>query len=85
MRQGVLGRPAGGEPGLWLVGWLWALGCGVLSAVMTRPDGDDAYFVNLAEWVADRGDFPLLDTMLSDEALPALAGHAIRRSTASKG
>lgn len=64
------------EPGLWLVGWFWALACGVLAAVMARPDGDDAYFVNLAEWVADRGTFPLRDTMLSDQQFPALGSHS---------
>jgi hypothetical protein len=69
----VRGEP--GEPGLWLTGWLWALACGVLSAVTARPDGDDAYFINLAQWVADRGDFPLRDTMLGDEVFPALEGH----------
>jgi hypothetical protein len=71
--RGVRGEP--GEPGLWLTGWLWALACGVLSAVTARPDGDDAYFINLAQWVADRGDFPLRDTMLGDEVFPALEGH----------
>ena len=77
----VPGRPSTGEPGehgepgLWLTGWFWALACGVLSAVTARPDGDDAYFINLAQWVADRGDFPMRDTMLGDEVFPALEGH----------
>lgn len=68
------GRP--GEAGLWLVAWFWALACAVLTAVTARPDGDDAYFVNLAEWVADRGTFPTRDTMLADEAFPALKSHS---------
>ncbi|GAA2154766.1 hypothetical protein FHX52_1551 [Humibacillus xanthopallidus] len=63
------------EPVLWVTGWLWALACGALSALTAKPDGDDAYFVNLAQWVSDRGDFPRRDTMLSDEVLPAITGH----------
>lgn len=63
-------------PGLWLTGWFWALACGGLSMVLARPDGDDAYFVNLSQWVADRGTFPLRDTMISDEAFPAPASHS---------
>lgn len=64
------------EAGLWLTTWFWALACAVLASVSARPDGDDAYFVNLAQWVADRGSFPTRDTMLSDQAFPALSSHS---------
>ena len=64
------------ESGLWLTTWFWALACAVLASVSARPDGDDAYFVNLAQYVADRGDFPTRDTMLSDQQFPALSSHS---------
>ncbi len=73
-RPEPIGAPEA-APGLWLTGWSWALVCGVLSSVLARPDGDDAYFVNLSEWVADRGTFPLRDTMISDQVFPAPASH----------
>ncbi|MEW1955056.1 DUF6077 domain-containing protein [Terrabacter sp. NPDC080008] len=69
------GPSAGGDSLLWLTGWFWALACGVISAIGVRHDGDDAYFVNLAQWVSQRGDFPMRETMLTDEVLPALDGH----------
>jgi hypothetical protein len=65
-----------GDTALWLTAWGWGLVCAVVSALSARPDGDDAYFLNLTEWVADRGDFPTRDTMVSDEAFPALSGHS---------
>lgn len=64
-----------GEAGLWLVAWFWALSCAGLSTVIARPDGDDAYFINLVQWVADRGTFPTRDTMLGDGQFPALSSH----------
>ena len=61
---------------LWLTAWAWALVCAVVAMRYARPDGDDAYFVNLSQWVADRGTFPLKDTMLGDQAFPALSSHS---------
>ena len=63
------------EGGLWLTTWFWALACAALASVTARPDGDDAYFVNLAQWVSDRGDFPTRDTMLGNAAFSALSSH----------
>ncbi|MGO4343194.1 DUF6077 domain-containing protein [Pedococcus sp. 2YAF34] len=61
---------------LWLTAWAWALVCAVVAMRYARPDGDDAYFVNLSQWVADRGTFPLKDTMLGDQVFPMLSSHS---------
>ena len=61
---------------LWPVGWAAALVSGVLASVIVRPDGDDAYFVNVSTWVAERGRFPLRDTMISPDLFPALGAHS---------
>lgn len=61
---------------LWVVGWSAALVSGGLASVVVRPDGDDAYFVNLSTWVAERGSFPLRDTMISPDRFPALSSHS---------
>ena len=71
--------PGAAEPArgaLWLTAWVWALVCAVVAMRYARPDGDDAYFVNLSQWVADRGTFPLKDTMLGDQVFPALSSHS---------
>ncbi|WP_377643998.1 DUF6077 domain-containing protein [Oryzobacter terrae] len=67
---------AGTHPLLWPVGWVGAVASGVLSMFLIRPDGDDAYFVNLSTWVAERGRFPLRDTMISPDTFPALGAHS---------
>lgn len=80
----VQAAPARSVPGpdrsargaLWLTAWVWALVCAVVAMRYARPDGDDAYFVNLSQWVADRGTFPLRDTMLGDQVFPALSSHS---------
>jgi hypothetical protein len=61
---------------LWPVGWLLALLSAALTSVTALPDGDDAYFVNLSTWVAERGHFPLRDTMISPDVFPALSAHS---------
>jgi hypothetical protein len=65
-----------GDSLLWVFGWAAALVSGALAAVIARPDGDDAYFVNLSTWVAERGSFPLGDTMISPDQFPALSSHS---------
>ena len=69
-----------GDPGsnrwLWPVGWVAAVVSAGLASVIVRPDGDDAYFVNLSTWVAERGRFPLRDTMISPDVFPALGAHS---------
>jgi hypothetical protein len=69
----VTGVPS--QPALWLTGWVLALASGAVAALYARPDGDDAYFVNLSTWVGQRGTFPLRDTMFSDQVFPALHSH----------
>ncbi len=51
-----------------------ALGCGWLSLVALRPDGDDAYYVNRAVFIATHGRIPLRDTLYSHEVFPPIAG-----------
>ncbi|HEY7004385.1 MAG TPA: DUF6077 domain-containing protein [Gaiellaceae bacterium] len=50
----------------------WALALGGLSLFLVRGNGDDAYYVHLAAWVAAHGSFPLRDTLFTDQALPAI-------------
>ena len=64
------------SPWLWPTGWLAAVASAMLAAIVARPDGDDAYFVNLSTWVAERGRFPLRDTMISPDRFPALGAHS---------
>ncbi len=63
-------------PWLWPVGWGAAVVSAVLASIVVRPDGDDAYFVNFSTWVAERGRFPLRETMISPDRLPALSAHS---------
>ena len=67
---------AGTHPLLWPVGWIGGLASAAASMFLIRPDGDDAYFVNLSAWVAERGRFPLRDTMISPDVFPALGAHS---------
>lgn len=53
-----------------LVCLAWAAALAVLSTFTLRPNPDDLYYVNLAQWVADRGTFPLRDTIFSDQSFP---------------
>ena len=74
-------EPGSGEerrvaPAFWPLAWALGVVSGGLAAIFARPDGDDAYFVNLSAWVAERGNFPLRDTMISDEVFPALGAHS---------
>lgn len=61
---------------LWPLGWAAGLASGALASILSRPDGDDAYFVNLSTWVAERGHFPLRDTMISPNTFPANPAHS---------
>jgi hypothetical protein len=50
----------------------WAAGLGVLSLFVVRSAFDDTYYVRLAAWVAEHGEFPLKDTIFSDQVFPAI-------------
>lgn len=49
---------------------VWATALAALSMFTRRPNPDDLYYVNLSQWVVDRGTFPLRDTIFSDLAFP---------------
>ena len=53
-----------------LVVWGWGLALAVVSVCILRSNPDDVYYVNLSQWIAEHGDFPLRDTIFSDLAYP---------------
>lgn len=61
---------------LWPTGWVAGVASAYVSTRLARTDGDDAYFVNFSTWVADRGYFPLNDTMISQNEFPAGSAHS---------
>lgn len=48
----------------------WAIALTILSMITLRPNPDDLYYVNLSQWVAEHGTFPVRDTIFSDLAFP---------------
>jgi hypothetical protein len=54
------------------VAFLWAACLSVLSLFVVDPDGDDTQYVHLASWVSSHGEFPLRDTIFSDQRFPAI-------------
>ncbi len=73
-RHPVGHRPADDGPAAWGSGvgaaLAWAGGLAVLSMFTRWPNPDDLYYVNLSQWVAERGTFPVRDTIFSDLAFP---------------
>jgi hypothetical protein len=59
--------PAGGT-GLAVLAWAFALAA--FSLWTLRPNPDDLFYVNVSEWVAVHGDFPVRDTLFSDLLYP---------------
>ncbi len=53
-----------------VVALVWAAGLAVLSMFMLWPNPDDLYYVNLSQWVADHGSFPVRDTIFSNLVYP---------------
>jgi hypothetical protein len=47
-----------------------ALGAAAFSTVTLRPNPDDLYYVNLSQWVAEHGHFPVRDTIFADLTYP---------------
>ncbi len=68
-REQPAADPAPGGAGVALA---WAAALAVLSLLLLRPDPDDAYYLRLSTWVEAHDRFPLRDTMLSPETLPAV-------------
>jgi hypothetical protein len=50
----------------------WAVGLGLLSLFLVRSAEDDTYYVRLAAWIAEHGEFPLRDTIFSGQVFPAI-------------
>ncbi|WP_213453898.1 DUF6077 domain-containing protein [Rhizomonospora bruguierae] len=81
LRTAGRGRPA--EPPLegrvpqWQEGvaLLVAVGLGVLSVFIVRPDADDVFYVNRSVWVAEHGRLPVGDVLFGDggRILPGMA------------
>lgn len=69
-RAWVAGGARRSDSGGAAVAVLWAGALAALSLFVRRANDDDLYYVNLAQWVADRGTFALRDTIFSDLAHP---------------
>jgi len=68
---GRASKPPRVEEGWTGVGVLaWALALGLWSLWTLAPDPDDLFYVNLSEWVARHGEFPIKDTLFSDLVYP---------------
>jgi Family of unknown function (DUF6077) len=50
----------------------WAGALAVFSLYLVRPDADDTQYVHLSTWIAEHGEFPLGDTLFSDQVFPAV-------------
>ncbi len=53
-----------------IVALVWGVVLAALSLVVLRSNADDVYYVNLSQWVAEHGTFPLRDTIFSDLVYP---------------
>lgn len=60
---------SGGRSGV-VLALVWAVGLAALSMFTRWSNPDDLYYVNLSQWVADSGTFPLRDTIFSDLVYP---------------
>jgi hypothetical protein len=47
-----------------------ALVLAVFATITLRPNPDDLFYVNLSQWIAEKGEFPLRDTIFSDLGYP---------------
>ena len=48
----------------------WAVGLAVFAMFTLRPNPDDLYYLNLSQWVAEHGSFPLRDTIFANLTYP---------------
>ncbi len=69
-RPGARSAARGGDAAGAVVALAWALALTTLSMFTLRPNPDDLYYVNLSQWVAEHGTFPLRDTIFSDLGFP---------------
>ena len=60
---------------------VWAAGLAVMSLLLVDPNADDTHYVHQATWIAERGRFPVRDTLFSDERFQAMF---FRRGTRSR-
>jgi Family of unknown function (DUF6077) len=75
-RDAAAGSPPVGYPPHDLPGaaiaLAWAAGLAILSLFTIRSAEDDTHYVRLATWIAEHGQFPLRDTLFSDEVYSAI-------------
>jgi hypothetical protein len=83
-RDGAAPSPVASTPRMRGVGPLAALlvlgiaaGLATLSLFVNRPDADDVFYVNRAQWVVDHGSFPVRDTIFGDEQFAPLEHPAV--------
>ena len=73
-------RPCASEPelvpslGATLLAVTAAIGFAVFSLFNFKPDGDDTYYINHAQWVADHGTLSTRDTLFTSQQLPVIRG-----------
>ncbi|MDX6375673.1 MAG: hypothetical protein QOD98_4661, partial [Nocardioidaceae bacterium] len=67
LSAGAPAPPSRGGAGFVLVA---ATGCAAFSLVAMRPNPDDLFYVNVSQWVAEHGTFPVRDTLFSDLRYP---------------
>ncbi len=73
LRLRAPGRTAPARPSGRGAAWTalaWATALALLSVVTLAPNPDDLYYVNLSQWIAEHGTFPLRDTIFSDLVFP---------------
>lgn len=55
-----------------LVALAWAGALAAFSLFLVKPNADDTQYVHLSTWIAEHGEFPLRDTIFSDQVFPAI-------------
>jgi hypothetical protein len=52
------------------VALVWAVGLAIASVWFLRPNPDDLFYLNLSQWVAEHGTFPIRDTLFANLTYP---------------
>ena len=63
-------RPEPGQHWTAAVVLVWAVAMAALSLWLWRDSPDDLFYINLSQWVAEHGTFPLRDTLFADLKYP---------------